>query len=160
MDDFAQNPQKNDGEFSSGLPHEFFDRLERRIEATKAIRFQATDRLVRRHKLSAYNDKDARASIEEISNEYEAIIENSRVNHAECDYIRIRARRPGWFGVTSPQAPRTFTGKAALNCARLMDWGQSILREYIWLFLPLIFTMFASYMIYLMIAYNWPRMAS
>jgi len=30
------------------------DRLRRRIEATKSIRFQATVRLVRRHKLSAY----------------------------------------------------------------------------------------------------------
>jgi len=213
---------------------EFFDRLQRRIEATKAIRFQATVRLVRRHKLSAYvtamlslyviglslipnifvlqprqsqallactivmstfivvliltegyesfyhkaevlhesarqlnklafkmsqfavSDSDAEDLIEKISTEYESIIENSRVNHAECDYLRIRANRPDLFGFNAPTPPTTILAKAWLNCIRILDWSQSIIREYLWLFLPLTFTIFASYTIYFMIAYGWP----
>jgi K+-sensing histidine kinase KdpD len=175
MDDLTQDhieqlPSNGRRDQSSVVKHEFFDRLQRRIEATKAIRFQATVRLIRRHKLSAYvtamlslyviglslipnifelnprqsqvllactivmstfivvltltegyesfyhkaevlhesarqlnklafkmsqfdtNDKNARDLIEQVSTEYEAIIGNSRVNHAECDYIRIRAK--------------------------------------------------------------------
>lgn len=95
--------------------------------------------------------------IEQVSTEYEAIIGNSRVNHAECDYIRIRAKRPDLFGFNPPARPGTTVGKAQLNCIRFVDWSQSLLREYLWLLLPLIFTMFASYMIYLMIAYSWPQ---
>ncbi len=243
MDDLTQKNSEQSSSKHAGheLPehgkHEIFDRLHRRIEATKAIRFQATVRLIRRHKLSAYvtamlslyviglslipnifeleprqsqvllactivmstfivvliltegyesfyhkaevlhdsarqlnklafkmsqfdaNDNDARDLIEQISTEYEAIIENSRVNHAECDYIRIRARRPDLFGFNPGPLPSTLIGKAGSYCIRSLDWSRSVLREYLWLSLPLIFTLFASYMIYFMIAYNWPHMS-
>jgi hypothetical protein len=211
------------------------DRLQRRIEATKAIRFQATIRLIRRHKLSAYvtammslyviglslipnvfalsqkqaqvllactivmstfiviltltegyesflhkaevlhdsarqlnrlafnmSQKDIRSEgsgdwMLEVAKEYESIIDKSVVNHAECDYIRVRARRPELFGFEVPKFPKTLLGKFGWQFKRTIDWLQSVIREFLWLSLPVIFSILSSFMIYLMIAYNWPE---
>jgi hypothetical protein len=93
----------------------------------------------------------------EVAKEYETIIENSLVNHAECDYIRVRARRPELFGFEAPKLPQTSTSKFVWQFKRTADWSQSVAREFLWLSLPLIFSILSSFMIYLMIAYNWPE---
>jgi len=210
------------------------DRLRRRIEATKSIRFQATVRLVRRHKLSAYvtammslyviglslipnvfdlsqkqsqvllactivmstfivvltltegyesfyhkaevlhesarelnrlafnlSQSDVRSDsseelIREISRDYEAIIERSLVNHAECDYIRIRARQPELFGYNPPNLPSSTAGRLWWHSKRFIDWLQSVMREFLWLSLPVLFSIVASFMVYSVIAHGWP----
>jgi hypothetical protein len=97
------------------------------------------------------------ALIAKISEEYEAILERSVVNHAECDYIRVRSRRPELFGLFRPTLPTSKLDRTFWQTKRSVDWIQSVIREFLWLSLPVLFSIFAALMIYLMIAYDWPE---
>ncbi len=225
VEEAGQLPRHSDGGLQS--PREALDRLNRRIHATKSIRFRSHDRLMRRHKLSSYvvamlsiyviaislmpniytlsskqnqvllactivmstfiiclvltegyesfhhkadvlHDSARKLNhlsfelvlypdpslekMRDISLEYNKILQDCPLNHAQCDYLWVKARYPEWFGFVPPNVSTSGEGKILGRIRQIFDWSQSVTAE----FVPLTFCAITAFAMFKVIYYGWP----